>query len=107
MELDWANDIDTACTSCGEDAVDWVQVRDGTRRYACESCLEELLRFDTYDSLADVPETPQAVECQGCHTLTLVEDTGAAGVRCAECDPLATEDMMAEMRQAIEDEQGG
>jgi len=106
MDLNWADAIDTACTGCGGDAVDWVQVRDGTRRYACQECLEDLLRFGTYDSLQDAPDTPNAVVCQGCHCLTLAEDTGAAGVRCPECEPLASEDMMDEVRAAIEAEQG-
>lgn len=104
MELDWAADIDSACTGCGGDAVDWVQVRDGTRRYACPECLAELLRYDTYEGLEAVPETPQAIMCQGCQRLTLAVDTGPAGVRCPDCSPEDNQEVLEAARQALADE---
>lgn len=104
MELNWADAIDSACTGCGEfEAVDWVQVLDGTRRYACESCLEELLRYDSAESLAALPETPQAVQCPVCERLTLEQDVGPAN-RCPDCSPEDPEDLLAEVEDTLETE---
>lgn len=88
MKLDWAGEIDSACTCCGaSDTVDWVQAQDGTRRYACRSCLEDLLRTDSApDSLADLADTPDALKCRACSRLTLHADLGPAN-RCPECAP--------------------
>lgn len=105
MDLNWASDIDTGCTRCGGDAVDWVQVRDGTRRYACAECLEELLRYDTAEGLGDLEDTPQAIICQGCERLTLAVDTGPAGVRCPECAPDDNQEVLEAAQQALADEQ--
>ena len=99
MELTWADDIDTACTCCGGDAVDWVQVQDGTRRYACKPCLEALLRTeDAPDSLHDLPETPDAVVCPSCNLLTLKSAAGPAN-RCPEC---GGPEVQEALREAVE-----
>lgn len=100
MDLDWAEDIDTHCTGCGGNAVDWVQGRDGTRRYACEDCLEDLLRYDTAESLAALPDTPNAVECHGCERLTLQVDVGPTN-RCPECAPEDNQEVLEQARAVI------
>lgn len=101
MELDWADAIDTACTGCGAfEAVDWVQVMDGTRRYACETCLEELLRYDTAESLEALPDTPNAVQCQGCDRLTLEVDVGPSN-RCPECAPQDNQEVLEQQRELL------
>lgn len=97
MELDWADAIDTPCTGCGEAAVDWVQVLDGTRRYACESCLADLLRHGAAEDLGALPETPNAVVCPSCQRFTLAQEAGPAN-RCPDCTP---EDVADEMQAAI------
>ena len=97
MELDWADEIVTACTGCDGNAVDWVQLLDGTRRYACEECLEDLLRYGAADTLAGLPETPNAVVCPSCQRFTLEQDAGPAN-RCPDCTP---EDVQDQVQQAI------
>lgn len=84
MDLTWASEIDTPCVGCGGDAVDWVQIHDGTRRYACQECLAALLRTTEAENLGALPETPNAVQCPNCSRLTLAEDAGPAN-RCPEC----------------------
>lgn len=101
MELNWADAIDTACTGCGAfEAVDWVQVKDGTRRYACESCLEELLRYDTAESLEALEDTPMAVVCPACERLTLQVDVGPAN-RCPDCAPEDNQEVLEQAQQVI------
>lgn len=109
MELHWAERIDSACTGCGGNAVDWVQTFDGTRRYACEACLEELLRYDAEASLADLPDTPQAVQCPACERLTLQMDTGPAN-RCPDCQPEDNQEVLENVQRVLatpEGEDGG
>ena len=86
MELTYAAHIDSSCARCGaSEAVDWCQVNDGTRRYACRSCLEDLLRYAAEDTtLAALPDTPQAVLCPECERFTREVDTGPAN-RCPGC----------------------
>lgn len=84
MDCTWASEIDTACAGCGSDAVDWVQADDGTRRYACEDCLQPLLRTTEADALDALPATPDAVRCQHCQQFTLAAHVDPAK-RCAEC----------------------
>jgi uncharacterized CHY-type Zn-finger protein len=86
MELDWATEIDTPCTICNGDAVDWVQILDGTRRYACKPCLADLLRYNAADELTELSETPDAVICHNCGRFTLWRDAGPAN-RCPDCTP--------------------
>lgn len=95
MELTWAGEIVTSCTGCGGDAVDWVQVQDGTRRYACEDCLEALLRTTDHEDLAALPDTPNAVQCPGCNRLTLHDHAGPAN-RCPDCTSHEVEDALLE-----------
>ena len=104
MELHWAGRIDSACTCCGGEAVDWVQVHDGTRRYACESCLEGLLRFGAADTLQALPDTPQAVRCPGCQRLTLQADVGPAN-RCPDCS-LDKDEVLAEAQRVLATPEG-
>lgn len=101
MDLHWGDHIDTACTGCGGDAVDWVEVPDGTRRYACEGCLDDLLRYSDGLTLADLPETPRAVFCGGCGRLTLHEDAGMAN-RCPDCEPADPEEVLEAAQAALE-----
>ena len=104
MELNWVDAIDTACTRCSGDAVDWVMVRDGTRRYACQECLEALLRYGTADSLAALPDTPEAVVCLACDRLTLFEDTGPAN-KCPDCQVGDEgERLRAEVQEALDEQ---
>lgn len=79
--------------------MDWVQAHDGTRRYACESCLEALLRYDAADTLQALPDTPQATLCPGCARLTLAADTGPAN-RCPGCS-LAVGDVLEQAQQVL------
>jgi uncharacterized CHY-type Zn-finger protein len=97
MELDWADAIDTACAGCGEDAVDWVQVADGTRRYACEPCLTDLLRHGAAEALHDLPDTPNAVVCPPCQRFTLKRAVGPAN-RCPDC---TSQDVADQVQAAI------
>lgn len=83
--------------------MDWVQARDGTRRYACEEHLRPLLRYGTADSLADLPATPDVVVCPGCDRLTLQADTGPVGVRCQACAPGTMDEAVASVQSALED----
>lgn len=107
MELNWADAIDSRCTGCGGEAVDWVQVRDGTRRYACRECLEALLRYGTADSLTALPDTPHAVVCQGCGSLTLRADAPAPGIRCHDCTPEDSERLVEQMQAAARGDSEG
>ena len=104
MELDWASEIDSACTTCGEDAVDWVMVRDGTRRYACRECLETLLRYEAAEALEELPATPEVVVCLACERFTLYEDVGPAN-RCPDCSHGDEgERLRAEVQEALDAE---
>ncbi len=95
MDLTWASEIDTPCVGCGSDAVDWVQVQDGTRRYACEVCLSEMLRTSEAENLGALPETPNAVVCPNCNRLTLHDHAGPAN-RCPDCSSHEVEDALLE-----------
>ena len=106
MELDWADAIDTACTGCGADAVDWVQVMDGTRRYACEQCLENLLRYGAAEALHALPDTPDAVVCPACQQFTLEQEAGPAN-RCPDCSPEDVADQVQEAIAEAEQADGG
>jgi len=103
MDLNWADAIDSACTGCGGDAVDWVQVHDGTRRYACAECLEDLVRYRDDLTVADLPETPNAVVCPACERITLEQDAGPAN-RCPDCGGPEVEDALLEAVAEAQDE---
>lgn len=103
MELNWAQEIDSACTVCGSDAVDWVQVQDGTRRYACQECLDALVRYREDATLETLPDTPNAVVCPGCTRLTLERDAGPAN-RCPQCGGPEVEDALLEAVAEAENE---
>lgn len=86
MDFTHADAIDSSCWWCGGDASDWVERENGTRRYLCRECGEDLLRFDAAPSLADLADHPPARTCVGCDSPTLSAELHPIRRTCDECD---------------------
>ena len=70
---------------CGNDAVSYVQLRNGVRRYICEAHVEQVERFADGDGSnpSDV-DHPRVFECRSCHKLTPLE-LADSNMVCPEC----------------------
>jgi hypothetical protein len=78
---------DHASNSCGcpdhdrNDAVTWVHMTDGLRRYFCADCVQEIFRHATDPE--DLDEHPTCAHCRSCGKLTLRENCPVNA--CPEC----------------------
>lgn len=103
-------ELDSRChTHRDQQATFRVKFPDGTRRYFCESHIEELLRFGADPE--GLPEMPLCVVCPECDQLTLRDDS-AINKACADCrgdyDAIEEEELveLAETVQHLDPEGG-